>query len=143
MIIRRATNQERQYIQSYAPVVQQEATVGYMNGNNIMINEEVHFFYNTEYFSLENHGVLCGWILVGETKTPVEPEPIGMILELYVLPQHRKKGFGLMLMDYALGFLRKRKFKKVQLNVFAGNKAKLLYENLGFKEVSTLMERPL
>ncbi|MFC0471619.1 GNAT family N-acetyltransferase [Halalkalibacter kiskunsagensis] len=143
MIIKKATKEEQQYIQSCAPIVQQEATVGYTSGNKLMITDEVHFFYNTEYFSLEDHGLLCGWILVGETRTPAEPDPIAMILELYVLPQYRKKGFGYILMNYAMDLFRHRKFKKVQLNVFAGNKAKLLYENLGFKEVSSLMERPL
>jgi ribosomal protein S18 acetylase RimI-like enzyme len=143
VVIRKATIQERQYIQSIAPVVQQEATLGYSNGNKPIITEEVHFFYKTEYFTLENHGLLCGWILAGETKTPTEVDPIGMILELYVLPHHRKRGYGQMLMNYAMNYFRQRRFKKVQLNVFTGNQAKLLYENLGFKEVSTMMEKTL
>ena len=39
--------------------------------------------------------------------------------------------------------LRSEGYKKVQLNVYAGNHAKQLYEKLGFKDVSTLMTKNL
>jgi ribosomal protein S18 acetylase RimI-like enzyme len=39
--------------------------------------------------------------------------------------------------------LKEKGYKKVQLNVFSGNRAKHLYQNLGFQEVSTLMEKKL
>ncbi|WP_034747719.1 GNAT family N-acetyltransferase [Halalkalibacter wakoensis] len=143
MIIRKATAAELQFIKNYAPIVQEEATVGYATGDKLMMNDQLHYFYQTEYLALTNQGNMYGWILVGQTKTPIDPEPVGMILELYVLPAYRKKGYGELLMNSAMEYLRNQHFKKVQLNVFAGNRAKQLYEELGFKDVSTLMERPL
>ncbi|KHF40145.1 GNAT family N-acetyltransferase [Halalkalibacter okhensis] len=143
MFIRRATPQEMNFIQSYAPIVQQEATLGYMNGTKLIMNEEMHYYYKAEYHALMDNYRVCGWILLGEAKTPPEYETIGMVLELYVLPPYRKKGYGQMLMEYAFDHFKKKGLKKVQLNVFAGNHAKHLYEQLGFRDVSTLMEKPL
>ncbi|WP_332632488.1 GNAT family N-acetyltransferase [Halalkalibacter flavus] len=142
MFIRRATAEELRFIQSYAPIVQQEATLGYMDGKHVL-NEEMHYHYKAEYFTLLDNHRICGWVLLGEAKTPVNSETMGMVLELYVLQPYRKKGFGHMLMNYALHYFKQKKLKKVQLNVFAGNFAKKLYEQMGFKDVSTLMERPL
>lgn len=139
-MIRRATNQELQFIQDYAPMVQQEATLGYMNGNAQMINYDMVQAYKGEYHVLVKEGTLCGWVLMGETVLPYEQERVGMVLELYVLPNWRKHGCGEWLMRYALDLYRSRNFKKVQLNVFAGNHAKKLYDKLGFRDVSTLME---
>nr|WP_275980285.1 GNAT family N-acetyltransferase [Halalkalibacter alkaliphilus] len=107
------------------------------------MNEEMHYHYKAEYFTLLDRHRICGWILLGEAKTPVNSETMGMVLELYVLQPYRKKGFGHMLMNYALHYFKQKQLKKVQLNVFAGNHAKKLYEQMGFKDVSTLMERPL
>ncbi|MFC0561189.1 GNAT family N-acetyltransferase [Halalkalibacter alkalisediminis] len=141
MLIRRASNQELHFIQSYAPIVQQEATLGYMNGNAQMINYDMTQHYKGEYHVIVEKGVLCGWILIGETQMPYKEEVIGMILELYVLPRWRKHGCGEALMRYALEICKKKGFGKVQLNVFAGNNAKKLYDKLGFHDVSTMMER--
>ncbi|MDT8861936.1 GNAT family N-acetyltransferase [Alkalihalobacillus sp. MEB130] len=143
MIVRRVTGEELRFIKSYAPIVQQEATLGYMNGNSLVMNEEMIYFHKAEYLALFDHHRICGWILVGETNSPVEPDPIGMILELFVLPSYRKKGCGHTLMTNAISYFKQKNYKKVQLNVFAGNHAKKLYDQLGFKAVSTIMERPI
>ncbi len=140
-MIRRATNQELHLIQSYGPIVQQEATLGYLSGNQQGINDDMTLFYQGEYHVLIENGVVCGWILIGETNLPYEQEVIGMILEIYVIPRWRKHGCGELLMRYALDFYKRKNFKRVQLNVFAGNQAKKLYDKLGFYEVSTLMEK--
>ena len=143
MFIRRASNQDLQLIQNYSATVQKEATLGYMNGNHLLINYDMLKYYNGEYHVLVANQQVCGWILLGETQPPYEKELVGMVLELYVLPSWRKHGFGKWLMKYALEFYKNKHFNRVQLNVFAGNHAKTLYEKLGFQDVSTLMERTI
>ncbi|GAE34498.1 GNAT family N-acetyltransferase [Halalkalibacter akibai] len=140
-MIRKATNLDLQMIQNHAAIVQQEATLGYMSGNPALINFDMMNHYKGEYYVIGDHQSIHGWILLGETPLPYEHEIVGMVLELYVLPQWRKHGYGKILMQYAIDFYKRKGFKRVQLNVFSGNPAKNLYDSLGFQDVSTLMER--
>ncbi|ARK32846.1 GNAT family N-acetyltransferase [Halalkalibacter krulwichiae] len=143
MFIRKASQVELSFIHSWAPFVQNEATVGYMDGSNMNMNAEMLTFYNGEYHVIGDKQTIFGWVLVGENVLPHEQELSGIILELFVLPKFRQFGYGKHLMTYALNYFKMKNFKKVQLNVFAGNHAKQLYEKLGFYEVSTLMERSI
>lgn len=142
LIIREATAKELNLIQSYANVVQEEATVGYLNEQNV-IGENLNTAGNKTYFVCENNDEVYGWILLGEVIGPYKKEISGMVLEVYVLPTHRKKGIGEKLMYFAIDYFKQRSVTNLQLNVFAGNPAIQLYEKLGFREVSRLMEKPL
>jgi ribosomal protein S18 acetylase RimI-like enzyme len=141
--IRLAKQNELPIIKSYGKVVQVEATAGYLNQNDDTPQKESYFWGESYYFVLVEHDFICGWILVGETYHPFKKEPTGMILELYILPPYRKYGFGYQLMNTALKHFKFNGYKTVQLNVFAGNTAKNMYKKLGFKEVSTSMEKYL
>lgn len=143
MLIRLARPNELKIIRSYAKKVQQEATLGYIKPTDHSPNKDGYFFNNTYYFVLINNNELCGWILVGEMINPINRKPTGMILELYVFQNYRKKGFGHKLMKYALAHLKNRGFESVQLNVYEGNPAQSLYEKFGFKNISTIMEKHL
>ncbi|MDF0728179.1 GNAT family N-acetyltransferase [Cytobacillus sp. S13-E01] len=143
MLIRVPTNNEVSIIRSYAKIVQEEATVGYLKQTDDVPNMDSHFVGPSYYFVLLEKRNLCGWILVGETVDPFKNQPTGIILELYILSKHRKKGYGVELMKYALATLRNKGYNKVQLNVFSGNPAHKMYKKLGFKDVSTTMERKI
>ncbi|MFD1737321.1 GNAT family N-acetyltransferase [Bacillus salitolerans] len=140
MIIRLATPNEIPIIKSYGKKVQEEATVGYLTQNDEIPTKETYFWGESYYFVLVNHDHICGWVLVGDTYHPFKQEPTGMIIELYVLPNYRNYGFGQQLMAAALKHFKYKGYKTVQLNVFAGNPAKKMYEKLGFRDVSTAME---
>jgi ribosomal protein S18 acetylase RimI-like enzyme len=143
VIIRLAHPNEIPIIKNYGKVVQVEATAGYLTQNDDTPNKETYFFGDSYYFVLVEHDIICGWILIGDTYHPFKKDPTGMILELYVLPRYRKYGFGYQLMNAALSHFKYKGYKTVQLNVFAGNPAKNMYEKLGFRDVSTSMEKYL
>lgn len=143
VIIRLAKPNEMKVIQSYAKKVQEESTLGYIKETDNIPSTQSFFSGNSYYFVLINKGVLCGWILLGDMLNPITSKPSGMILELYILPNYRKNGFGVKLMKYALAHFKSRGFEDVQLNVYEGNPAHKLYKNMGFKEVSTMMEKKL
>lgn len=57
----------------------------------------------------------------------------GKIDYLVVLPEHRGKGCGTALMDWAMQVFRQRGVKSIEVKVVAGNDAIRLYEKYGFQ----------
>jgi ribosomal protein S18 acetylase RimI-like enzyme len=63
---------------------------------------------------------------------------------LYVIPEHRRRGVGKALMEYAQTWARARGDKQIGLQVFESNVPALnLYEQLGFETQSLWMVKPL
>ncbi len=59
-------------------------------------------------------------------------EAQGKLDYLVVLPEERGKGFGKVLMDWAMQEFANSKVKIIELKVIAGNNARYLYERYGF-----------
>ncbi|MFC4324068.1 GNAT family N-acetyltransferase [Litchfieldia salsa] len=140
MTIRRATHNEIAIIRSYGDKVRDEASLGYL-ANSPYAAEELKGF--NDYFISEDKGVIQGWVLVGESFDYYTSQTTGMILELYVFKEHRNRGLGKILIKSALSYFKHLGLNRIHLNVFSGNHAKKLYEKLGFKEVSTVMEKKI
>ncbi|RFB10186.1 GNAT family N-acetyltransferase [Bacillus sp. HNG] len=145
MQIRRATYNETQRILNHSLEVLKEATMGHVKQRRKKALELITpFLSNGGYYliCLENNRVL-GWIGVGSSVDVNTDEMVGIIPEIYVLPEYRNKGIAKALCNEAFTYLKSEGLNKVQLNVFSGNYAKRIYEDLGFKEVSTVMERKI
>ena len=133
MTIRKATYSEIQQILNHSLDVLKEATLGYVE-----VRREIAFQMVSPFLSdggyylvyMKNH-VIQGWIGVGKTMDYFTEEMIGIIPEIYVLPQDRNQGIAEKLCLEALRQLQKKGYKRVQLNVFSGNHTKHLYQNLG------------
>jgi GNAT superfamily N-acetyltransferase len=138
MTIRLATPAEIAIIKRNADKVREEASMGYLKDSTYA--DDLSSFENSFYLVAVEHGVLQGWALVGETFDFYQGQSTGIILELYVFKPFRKKGMGEKLMKSSIQYFRNRGMNRIQLNVFAGNPAKKLYQKLGFKEISTFME---
>ncbi|RYG71431.1 GNAT family N-acetyltransferase [Lentibacillus lipolyticus] len=95
------------------------------------------------YLVWEENNVIKGWIGVGKTIEQPLGRKAGMIPELYVFPSYRREGIGQKLCKEACRRLKQEGCKVVQLNVFKGNRARQMYEKLGFNEVFTVMEKSL
>lgn len=93
------------------------------------------------YLVYSENNVLKGWIGIAGTWSHYNGERVGMISEVYVIPEFRRDGIGRQLCLEGINRLQEQGLNKVQLNVFAGNKARQLYQQLGFQEVTTLMEK--
>jgi GNAT superfamily N-acetyltransferase len=66
------------------------------------------------------------------------------IFLLYVTPEHRRKGIGTALMQYAENWAKKRGDKQIALQVFQTNSPALnLYNHLGYQIQSLWMVKPL
>ncbi|WP_174734969.1 GNAT family N-acetyltransferase [Mesobacillus harenae] len=142
MIIKRATPSEAENILRLAGKVMAESSMGYA-GNNTQnaINMFLPLLQNGAYYllAIENRS-LAGWILLGSDFNLLKNEEIGTLLDLYVFSKYRKSGIGRKLMLAAIQDLQTQGLKTIQLNVFEGNSAKALYEELGFRNLSTIME---
>lgn len=145
MVIRKATHRETQQILKHSLEVLKEATMGYVKqSQNKALQMISPFLIDGGYYLVHfEDNVVQGWIGVGRTIDYCTDEMIGVIPEIYVLPQYRKQGVAEKLCNEAFEYLKEDGYKKVQLNVFKGNYAKRLYQKLGFQEVSTLMEKSL
>lgn len=140
--IRKAQQEEIQEIINHSPIVVDEATMGFVKGNKDTFTQMItHILADGGYYLVYvDREIVMGWIGVGRTYNFYEEEMTGMILELYVYPEYRKKGIAKKLLKNALDRLKVSGYNQVQLNVFSGNPAKQLYENLGFYDISTTME---
>ncbi|UJL46680.1 GNAT family N-acetyltransferase [Virgibacillus sp. NKC19-16] len=145
MTVRKATSRESQEILGHALDVLKESTMGHVEPSWEKAMQMVSpFLLSGGYYlvSIENN-VIQGWIGVGSIMDYHTGEMVGVIPEVYVLPQYRKQGIAEELCEGAFKQLKLEGYKKVQLHVYSGNHVKHLYERLGFQEVSSLMERNL
>ena len=145
MIIRRANEYEINQLFHWSLSLTEELSSGYMKSNLQLTYEMVSkVLSNGGYYLIAQHGwEVMGWILLGFDQNFYQNKPVGFLYELYVFPPYRKKGVGKLLMNEAIAQLKQAGMNNVQLNVFAGNSAKKMYEKLGFKNVTTLMEKDL
>lgn len=143
MLIRKAMSRENQEILAYSPVVMKESTMGFVEGSKDIASQMMSQILGDGgyYLVYMEEEVIQGWIGIGRFYNFYSDEMEGMIAELYVLSQYRKKGIAKKLLESAFDRLTEEGFEKVKLNVYAGSPARKLYEKLGFYDVSTMMEK--
>jgi ribosomal protein S18 acetylase RimI-like enzyme len=142
MTISKATYQENQEILTYSQKVFKESTMGLVDNQELPL---MSFFSEGDgyYLVFSENNVMRGWLGLTSTFNFYDGEMVGMISEVYVIPEYRRKGIAKQLCIEGIKNLKEQGLQKVQLNVFAGNGAKQLYQKLGFQEVSVLMEKKI
>lgn len=145
MMIRKATREEVQKISRHAYHVVNEATVGFIKPTPELVAELITPFLENDahYLLYKEDQQVKGWIGVGTSYDYLTHQTVGVILELYVFPTFRKQGIAKKLIEEATKRLKDQGYNKVQLQVYAGNQAKSLYQKLCFEEVVTMMEKDL
>ena len=63
----------------------------------------------------------------------------GWLDYLFVLEEYRKKGYGAILMDWAMAEFERLGVRKINVKVVCGNDAVGLYEKFGFKMNSYIL----
>ena len=82
-------------------------------------------------------GVRAGFVLFGVEGHRFLPRRTGMIYELYILPEQRRKGVASACAEVVLAELWKASPSKIQLEVVEGNVAAAgLWKRMGFHRVS-------
>ena len=96
-----------------------------------------------EFFVAEDGaGRMAGYVWFGVSQRPFSGIGIGWIYDIEVVPEHRGKGVGEMLMRHALDVAKGHGFRQTGLMVNAKNRAAWsLYEKLGFKTEHMIMTR--
>ncbi|MCM3441837.1 GNAT family N-acetyltransferase [Metabacillus halosaccharovorans] len=142
MIIRKADQNETNTLLYMTINVMSESTMGLVHNDVQMgMNMFVPLLNSGSYYLIAvDQNQIAGWVLIGPDFSPVNVQKTGSITSLYVFPFYRKIGLGKQLMQSAIQQLKAEGFQKVMLNVYTGNPAKQLYENLGFTNISTVME---
>ena len=89
----------------------------------------------------EKEGVLIGFVLLSKARFMLRSaRPAGSITDIYVESGQRGRGVGSSLLGAGLAWLRARGYRRVLLNVTAGNPARRLYERVGFLPFAESME---
>lgn len=99
-------------------------------------------FTDTETQTQEISPVACLWM--GNAIDQITGQRHAHLFLLYVVPEHRRRGVGRALMEYAQTWARARGDKQIGLQVFSSNTPALnLYNQLGFQTQSLWMIKPL
>ncbi len=89
-------------------------------------------------------GRFLGYLLLGEGGGFLTAEPHGFVFDVWVAPEHRGKGIGKHLMDWATNWAKSKGFTKLKLEVAESNPgARHVYESLGFETERRYMGKPL
>jgi len=91
---------------------------------------------STKLVVAEEDGRLVGFLLcLLSPNSPVFAErKIGVISDVYVVPERRKRGVTKLMFDYAVKWLRKNKVRTIQLGVAAANpEAIAVWRKMGFE----------
>jgi len=91
---------------------------------------------STKLVVAEEDGKIVGFMLcLLSPNVPVYAErKIGVISDVYVLPERRKKGVTKLMFDHAVKWFRKNKVRSIQLGVAAANPDALaVWRSLGFE----------
>ncbi len=99
-------------------------------------------FTDTQTLTQETSPVACLWM--GNAIDQITGQRHAHLFLLYVVPEHRRRGVGRALMEYAQTWARARGDKQIGLQVFSSNIPALnLYNQLGFQTQSLWMIKPL
>lgn len=143
--IRKATKNETKKILEYALPVLKEASMGYVlpKKAKALLHSEQFLANGGYYLVYSEDRIIKGWIGICNGVDYNTDQPNGFISELYITPEWRKQGIAGKLLKAALLEFEQMGYDQVQLNIYAGNKAKRLYEKMGFHDVSTIMQKNL
>jgi len=68
-------------------------------------------------------------------------ESVGYLSDLYVVPGYRKRGIAKNMTKEFVTWLKKKKIRRVSLDVYEGSPAKKMYEKAGYKVLLTRMTK--
>ena len=95
----------------------------------------------------ESRGGVVGFVcVVASTRgdSPDDPATFAWIHDIFVSPEHRRRGVATALMAAAEAFARSRGAKELRLGVIDRNtSARELYRGLGFRDYTRVLTKPL
>lgn len=99
---------------------------------------------NAVFVAEDAGGRVLGYAVAGGATTMLTPARFGFLYDLWVAPEARRQGVGRRLVEHVAAWCRARGFRRIKLEVGAGNvAARALYGSLGFSEERVFMGRTL
>jgi len=89
------------------------------------------------YLLLKENAIIIGFIDARISKRPDDyvVKETGHIESVYIKPEHRKKGYGKLLIDKAMNWFKEKEVKRFTLGTYPSDiSAKKFWEKMGFKE---------
>ncbi|NWK83420.1 GNAT family N-acetyltransferase [Staphylococcus sp. GSSP0090] len=141
MTIRCAKENELKRINQVIPKVFEEAMMGMLNLSDASLRDMSNqlLMQGAKYYVLIEDHVFKGFVLIDEKTDDFIQQSYGFIYELYVFETYRRQGVAEKLIDFVNGYFKSQEIDEVRLNVHVQNKAKLLYEKMGFQERNVTM----
>jgi len=87
---------------------------------------------------------VMGFVIFGHQPHPYLPKRVGVVYELYVVPEHRHSGVASLAAAEVIEALRNCSVDRVQLEVMEGNQgAAIFWRKIGFAKVAERYVLPL
>lgn len=139
--IRCAKENELKRINQVIPKVFEEAMMGMLNLSDASLRDMSNqlLMQGAKYYVLIEDNVFKGFVLIDEKTDDFIQQSYGFIYELYVFETYRRQGVAEKLIDFVNEYFKSQEIDEVRLNVHVQNKAKLLYEKMGFQERNVTM----
>ena len=106
--------------------------VGDPEGAGRFLGERLRLKDSTIFLALDS-GQAVGFTQLYPSFSTVSLEPLMILNDLYVLPEHRGKGWGEALLRKAQEYCRRKGWKGLALETGTENPARHLYERLGWE----------
>ncbi|TET90749.1 MAG: GNAT family N-acetyltransferase [Methanomassiliicoccales archaeon] len=96
------------------------------------------------FIAYDDQNDIMGYVITGGMGEESSVIPVGMIFDICVLEQFRKRGIAKMLIEVAEEYCRQQGIWRIKLEVAANNPVAIdLYRKAGFKDERTLMGKNL
>lgn len=96
------------------------------------------------FVAYDDENDFMGYVITGGTGEGSSVIPVGMIFDIYVLEQFRKRGIAKMLIEVAEEYCKAQGLWRIKLEVAANNPVAVeLYRKAGFKDERILMGKNL
>ncbi len=145
MIIQKAAEVAVQEIMGMIQQTMHEGTMGHLPAEGEKAVKLVQQVLDKGAYFLvaQEEEDLAGWVLLGTNVDYFTDAHHAFIYDIYVLETYRGRGLARSLVMEAMKEGRRQGAKEIRLNVFAGNPARKLYEDIGFGEFNILMSKNL
>jgi len=134
--IRPATNNDRETVQNliFSVLREYKLPVEPDKTDSDLKDLEANYSEKGDFFGvLELDGKTIATLAVSKLSNEVCE-----LRKMYMLPEFRGKGFGKMMVNYAIDYARTKGFKKIELETASALKEAIsLYQKIGFKRKAT------
>jgi ribosomal protein S18 acetylase RimI-like enzyme len=131
--------EERKYNKSLKPINKVEKRYFYY------LKRDLTFKDRAIFIAIENDkiiGIILGKII--DTLSIAKFKKRGYISNLYILPEHRRKGVAKRMVRELMRWFKVNNIKNLRLEVYSKNRPALnVYNELGFKEYATKMKKDI